>query len=148
MNYNNDFSERAIQMQTDIDNILIDCLNAPKFDLENLKDYSEFLEPNPRIIYELELKRKQEEEEHQRKLEYEAEQKRIQEKNERLKKIEIEAEQKKKAELLKIEQKKKAELLKIEQRQTDRRKEIVGFLIFLIMSLITIIFMVIFISNK
>ncbi len=137
MNYNNDFSERAIQMQTDIDNILIDCLNAPKFDLENLKDYSEFLEPNPRIIYELELKRKQEEEEHQRKLEYEAEQKRIQEKNERLKKIEIEA-----------EQKKKAELLKIEQRQKDRRKEIVGFLIFLIMSLITIIFMVIFISNK
>jgi hypothetical protein len=137
MNYSNDFSEQATQTQSDIDNILIDCINTPKFDLENLKDYSEFLEPNPRIIYELELKRKQEEEEHQRKLEYEAEQKRIQEKRERLKKIE-----------LKAEQKKKAELLKIEQRQKDRRKEIVGVLIFLIMSLITIIFMVIFFSNR
>ena len=57
MNYNNDFSERAIQMQTDID--FNRLFNAPKFDLENLKDYLWVLEPNA-IIYELETKRKQE----------------------------------------------------------------------------------------
>jgi hypothetical protein len=90
MDNNNELTRQATQIQMDIDNILISCLNAPKFNLDNLKDNSEFLEPNPRLIYEAEQKRIEEERienERQSKLAYEAEQKKIEE--ERIKKIEL-----------------------------------------------------------
>jgi len=46
-----------LQIQEDIDNILIDCLNAPEFDINGLIDRSDFLETNPRLIFEAEQAR-------------------------------------------------------------------------------------------
>lgn len=102
MDNNNDLTRQATQKQMDIDNILVFSLYAPKFSLDKLKDNSEFLEPNPRHVYEaeqIELKRKRIEDERQRKLTLEneeknrillqqAEQKRIQ--DERIRRIERE----------------------------------------------------------
>ena len=47
-------SPNIIQLQIDIDNILTDCLNAPKFDFNTLKETTEFPEINPRLIFEAE----------------------------------------------------------------------------------------------
>lgn len=99
MENSNDLTKQAIQIQTDIDNILVSSLNIPKFNLDNLKDYSKFMELNPRLVFEAEHKRikdEQIEEERQRKIALEAEQKRIEE--ERQRKIEL-AERVRKAEI-------------------------------------------------
>lgn len=79
-NYN-DIINDVSKIQNDIENILIDGLRAPKFSLDDLKDKTDFLEPNPRLVYEAEQKRLEDiqlEEENQKRIALEEEQKKIQ----------------------------------------------------------------------
>lgn len=76
MENKNNLTQNPIQTQLDIDNILVDSLYAPKFDLNKIKDFSEFSEPNPRLLFEAKIlveKKRIENEEIQKKLAIEAE---------------------------------------------------------------------------